>query len=66
MCQAAYLVLFTLQLIEFSPQPCMCVCVCVCVCVPNHSVISDSVTPWTVSGQALLSMGFSRQEYWSG
>ena len=24
------------------------------------------VTPWTVTYQALLSMGFSRQEYWSG
>ena len=24
------------------------------------------VTPWTVARQALLSMGFSRQEYWSG
>ena len=24
------------------------------------------VTPWTVACQALLSMGFSRQEYWSG
>ena len=24
------------------------------------------VTPWTTSRQALLSMGFSRQEYWSG
>ena len=23
-------------------------------------------TPWTVAGQALLSMGFPRQEYWSG
>ena len=23
-------------------------------------------TPWTVAGQASLSMGFSRQEYWSG
>ena len=23
-------------------------------------------TPWTVAGQAPLSMGFSRQEYWSG
>ena len=22
--------------------------------------------PWTVAHQALLSMGFSRQEYWSG
>ena len=24
------------------------------------------VTPWTVAHQALLSMGFPRQEYWSG
>ena len=24
------------------------------------------VTPWTVACQTLLSMGFSRQEYWSG
>ena len=23
------------------------------------------VTPWTVAYQALLSMGFSRQQYWS-
>ena len=23
-------------------------------------------TPWTVTYQALLSIGFSRQEYWSG
>jgi len=25
-----------------------------------------SVTPWTAARQAPLSMGFSRQEYWSG
>ena len=30
------------------------------------SVVSDSVTPRTVALQAPLSMGFSRQEYWSG
>ena len=24
------------------------------------------VTPWTVAHQALMSMGFFRQEYWSG
>ena len=28
--------------------------------------MSDSATPWTVAYQAPLSMGFSRQEYWSG
>ena len=33
----------------------------------SHSVVSDSVqTPWTVAHQAPLSMGFSRQDYWSG
>ena len=30
------------------------------------SVMSDSVTPWTIARQAPLSMGFPRQEYWSG
>ena len=28
--------------------------------------MSDSVIPWIVARQAPLSMGFSRQEYWSG
>ena len=33
----------------------------------NHYVISDSfATPWILACQAPLSMGFSRQEYWSG
>ena len=33
----------------------------------NHSVVSDFfVTPWTLAHQALLTMDFSRQEYWSG
>ena len=32
----------------------------------NMSVCSDSATPWTVAGQAPLSMGFCRQDYWSG
>ena len=32
----------------------------------SPSVVSDSATPWTVARQAPLSMGFSRQEYWSG
>ena len=35
------------------------------VCV-SCLVVSDSATPWTVAHQAPLSMGFSRQEYWSG
>ena len=32
--------------------------------VKSRSVMSDSVTPWTIAHQAPLSMGFSRQEYW--
>ena len=30
------------------------------------SIMSNSATPWTVACQAPLSMGFPRQEYWSG
>ena len=33
------------------------------VCV--HSV-SNTATPWTVAHQVPLSLGFFRQEYWSG
>ena len=36
------------------------------LCVLSCSVVSDSATPWTAACQAPLSMGFSRQEYWSG
>ena len=32
----------------------------------SHSVVSNSVTPWTAARQAPLSMGFFRQDYWSG
>ena len=35
----------------------------VCYCI---SPIQLFVTPWTIAHQAPLSMGFSRQEYWSG
>ena len=36
------------------------------VAVLNHSVLSDSATPWSVAHQVPLFMGFPRQEYWSG
>ena len=32
----------------------------------HFSSVQPSVTPWTVTRQASLSLGFSRQEYWSG
>ena len=56
----------------------MCVCVCVCVCVRPCVCVSHTrthaypvaqlclSTPWAVAHQAPLSMGFPRQEYWSG
>ena len=34
--------------------------------VKSLSCVQLFVTPWTVANQASLSMGFSRQEYWSG
>ena len=47
---------------QASARVCLCVCVCVCVVSP----VQLFVTLWTVANQASLSMGFSRQEYWSG
>ena len=44
-------------------------CVCVCACVFSRSVVSDSLGPYepvACHGQVPLSMGFSKQEYWSG
>ena len=42
----------------------MCVCVCHTRIVFSH--VQILVTLWTVACQAPLSMGFFRQEYWSG
>ena len=51
----------------------LCVCVCVCARVYIHAVVVRSpscvslfATPRTAAFQGSLSMGFSRQEYWSG
>ena len=35
------------------------------MCAQSLSCVQIFVTPWTVACQAPLSMGFSRQEYWS-
>ena len=43
------------------------VCVCVCARTLSHlSRVQCLATLWTVACQSPLSMGFSRQEYWSG
>ena len=47
----------------------MCVCVCVCVthaCMHTQLLSCVFATPWAVAHLAPLSMGFPRQEYWSG
>ena len=36
------------------------------MCAQSLSRVQLFVTPWAVAPRALLSMGFSRQEYWSG
>ena len=36
------------------------------LCAQSLGCVRLFVTPWTVPRQAPLSMGFSRQEYWSG
>ena len=41
-------------------------CVCVCVCVQLFSHVWLFMTPWTVAGQAPLSMGFFQERIWSG
>ena len=38
-------------------------CICMLIC---FSCIQLCVTLWAVAHQAPLSMGFSRQEYWTG
>ena len=35
-----------------------------CACMASH--VGLFATPWTVAGQAPLSMEFSRQKFWSG
>ena len=40
--------------------------VCVCIVLSCFSHVRLLATPWTAAFQAPPSMGFSRQEYWSG
>ena len=38
----------------------------ICVCAKSLNCVQLFVTLWTVAYQPPLSMGFSRQKYWSG
>ena len=47
------------------------ICICVCVCIYIYIYISFScvrlfATPEIIAHQSSLSMGFYREEYWSG
>ena len=45
----------------------LCLRFCIYVCALScFSCVWLFATPWTIASQALLSMGLSRQEYWSG
>ena len=44
----------------------MCAFVCICVHAKSLQSVQLFATQWTVAHQAPLSMGLSRQEYWSG
>ena len=46
--------------------PCTHIHTLACVHDQSLSHVRLFATPWTVACQAPLSMGFSRQEYWSG
>ena len=52
----------------FCSIVCMCVCVCVCVCARTLTLSCAwlFVTPCIVACQSPQSVGFPRQEYWSG
>ena len=41
----------------------MCACTCM---LRSFRHVRFCAAPWTAAHQASLSMGFSRQEYWSG
>ena len=47
-------------------KDCVCVCARTRVQAQSFRPVWLFATPWTVGHQAPLSMGFSRQEYWSG
>ena len=56
---------------EYTYKPIdMCMYRCVFTHLCTHGLVMKSclslVTPWTIGHQAPLSIGFSRQEYWSG
>ena len=63
-----FLMLKYVAFMTVSAHMSKCVFMCVCVLSHTHTVscVQLFATPWTAAHQAPQSMGFSRQEYWSG
>ena len=59
-----YYKVISLQLIKKIKEKKVCVCARTHMCALTH--VQLFATPWTVANQAPLSIGFPRQEYWSG
>ena len=57
---------FSLRRNQSPPFQCLVLSWCASESEKCQSLSWLCVTPWTVAHQAPLSMGFSRQEYWSG
>ena len=61
-----YTILYTICM-AYNNTIILCVYIHIYVCYTQLlSRVQLFATPWTVAHQAPLSMGFSRQEYWSG
>ena len=69
-----FVLIFNVRLLKTDPAPCLLLLYLLFHLIPTQPkesslVLSHArlfVTPWTVALQALLSLGFSGQEYWSG
>ena len=55
-----------LELLSPSSPQCSLLPAALHVCTLSPCLVQLCATPWTVAHQSPLSMGFSRQEYWSG
>ena len=51
---------------HWAQKHCFVYPLCVCVCASHFNPVWLFVILWTIAHQPPLSMGFSRQEYWSG
>ena len=66
-CSNLFVCVFMIGFTDTAPRRSVfCVYETLCVCSVTSLMSDPLVTPWTAACQAPPSMGFSRQEYWSG